>query len=104
MPSAVCRAKNPAYCPYHGAVMRMEHAERTGNVEVYLEARKAVDSAERDNWNEEQYFDAMDISFLDPNRPSLKKLAATMGDTLRPDVKPQTAPSLNLSKLMGGEE
>lgn len=43
--SANCRANNPATCSYHGAVIRMDEAARTGDVNSYLQARFEAEQA-----------------------------------------------------------
>lgn len=44
-----CRAKDPKTCPYHGAVLRMEDAERRGDFNAYEAARKDLEAAAPDS-------------------------------------------------------
>lgn len=42
-----CRAKDPEICRYHGALIVMENAQKTGNFEAYAEAKAIFDAEER---------------------------------------------------------
>lgn len=50
--SSECRAKNPAKCRYHGAVLRMEKALAKNNLKAYIKARDEVDALKRDPQND----------------------------------------------------
>lgn len=52
MTTAICRAKDPTTCHYHGAVIRMLHAQSIKDLDGYFEARSIVEQAEKDNWVE----------------------------------------------------
>ena len=43
---APCRAKDPKTCPYHGAVIRMEAAAASNDLDAYFTARQQVEAAE----------------------------------------------------------
>ncbi len=51
---APCRAKDPSTCPYHGAVIRMEKAAETLDLDAYFAARQEVETAETNGWVEDQ--------------------------------------------------
>ena len=61
MPSAICKAKDPRTCPYHGAVIRMNEAAVSGDVHEYFEARKLVEEAEKNDWNEDNLNEALTV-------------------------------------------
>lgn len=54
MTNPKCKAKDPRTCPYHGAVIRMEEAEKTGDFDTYFVERSIVEAAERQGWVDEQ--------------------------------------------------
>lgn len=52
MVSAICQAKDPSTCRYHGAQLRMLNAQKTGDFNQYYEARKIVEQLENKGWEE----------------------------------------------------
>lgn len=40
--SDTCRAKDPTKCPYHGALLRLENAQKTGNLNDYMATREEL--------------------------------------------------------------
>lgn len=62
--TAICKAKDPNLCPYHGAVLRMYEAQKTGDVQAYFEARTIVEAKEKEKWSEEEFAEAISKSTL----------------------------------------
>lgn len=62
--SAICKAKNPATCPYHGAVIRMHQAAVTGDVQAYFDARTEVQNLENSNLSEDELVSAINEDSL----------------------------------------
>lgn len=58
MVSAVCKAKDPRTCPYHGSVIRMNDALQSGNVNDYMFYRKIVEDQEHSGWLEDELSNA----------------------------------------------
>ncbi len=52
---AACRAKDPSFCPYHGAVLRLEAAERNNDLEAYLVEKANVDRMSKSSWEEDVF-------------------------------------------------
>jgi len=50
---APCRAQDPTSCPYHGAIIRMEQAEKRQDFEAYATARAELDEVEKTAWFED---------------------------------------------------
>lgn len=40
--SNTCRAKDPQKCPYHGALLRLDDAQKKGNLNAYMAAREEL--------------------------------------------------------------
>lgn len=68
MVSAICKAKNPATCPYHGAVLTLHKIEaemaskvkETGSLpgdllEKYIQVRNNILNQEKEGWTESDY-------------------------------------------------
>lgn len=58
--SAICRAKNPQTCPYHGAVIAMHLAEAANDFGSYYKARQIVEKREAEGWTEQDYVEKLD--------------------------------------------
>lgn len=54
MVTAICKAKDPRTCSYHGAVITMNEAQAAGDFETYFTARKIVEDKETSGWEEEE--------------------------------------------------
>jgi hypothetical protein len=54
MVSAICKAKDPRTCPYHGLVLRMNEAQSAGDFNEYYSLRSEVEEVERKGWIENE--------------------------------------------------
>lgn len=52
MVSAVCKAKDPRTCPYHGAVIRMNEAQAANDLDAYFVARTQVEAMLKQDWDQ----------------------------------------------------
>lgn len=71
MVSAICKAKNPATCPYHGAVLRMNAAALADppDFNTYFEARNEVEKHEKAGWDETKYLEQLKLTPTTSSRP-----------------------------------